>query len=204
MNAERSEDLGPLAERAARGEQAAFSELVVKTQRRIYQLVLRLVSVRSDAEDVVQETYVRSWQSLESLRDPSAVMGWLCRIARNVAHDRMRQRKRRRIESLDQVNDAQLTPLVERLAAEGPDPEQHISDAKLAHATAALLDDLPDKYRVALTLREVDELSYEEIAEVVGCAVGTVESRLHRARKILTRKAQRLAREIDVARAKGA
>lgn len=199
MDAEQSKALGPLAERAARGEEAAFTELVERTHRRLYQLALRLVSDRSDAEDVVQETYIRSWQALGTLRDPSTVMGWLFRVTRNVAHDRMRQRKRRRVDSLDQITDAQLTPLVERLASADPDPEQTLSDATLARAAEALLAQLPDKHRVVLTLREVDELSYEEIAEALGCAVGTVESRLHRARKALTRKTRRLARELGAA-----
>lgn len=187
-------ELESLASRAADGDQTAFRTLVDKTHGTVYRLALRLLGRPAEAEDVVQETYIRTWLGLAKLRDKRAVLAYVCRIARNVATDKLRKLGRRRIESLDaQIGDG-IGALVDSIAHDGPAPDELLSSAQVQATVRALVDQLKDKHRVVLLLREVDGMSYEEISTVLGCPVGTVESRLHRARKELAEKLERLAR----------
>ena len=189
---DRNDDsLEQIARAAADGDRAAFRSLVEATTQTLYRVALRTVGDRTDADDIVQETFIRAWGSLDRLRDPAAVVGWLCRIASNVAADLYRARGRRRSWSLDLAASDGIA-LVERLAAAGPDPEKRTGDAQLARAALALVGELPEKHRLVLLLREVDGMSYSEIAEALGIATGTVESRLHRARAALAKKIDRL------------
>jgi RNA polymerase sigma-70 factor, ECF subfamily len=184
-------ELAPVATRARAGERDAFRELIDLTAPRIYRLALRVLGDPDEADDVVQETYIRAWSSIDELRDPAAVMGWLSRVARNAARDRLRWWKRRPRESFDEVG-APLARLV-ALADSAPLPDEQLAAAETGAAVAAAVAALPDKHRVVLLLREADGMSYDEIAEALGVAVGTVESRLHRARAALARRLKRLA-----------
>jgi RNA polymerase sigma-70 factor, ECF subfamily len=190
---ESDQDLAALAERARGGEPSAFRELVAATTSRIYRLALRIVGDPDEADDVVQETYIRAWGRIEELRDPSVVMSWLTRIAGNASRDRLRWWKRRPRESFDEAG-AALAALVHD-AQRAPLPDEALVAAETAAAVSRAVAALPDKHRVVLLLREADGMSYEEIAGSLGIAVGTVESRLHRARAALARRLQRLTRE---------
>lgn len=180
-----------IARAAAAGDRDAFRALVDASAPTVYRVALRSVGDRADADDVVQETYVRAWRSLDTLRQPAAVVGWLCRIAGNVAADLHRSLGRRRTWSLDHSAEDGAA-LVERIASDDPDPEKRVTDAELARAALALVGELSDKHRMVLLLREVDGMSYAEIAEALELSVGTVESRLHRARAALAKKIARL------------
>lgn len=186
-------DLAAIAARARAGERAALRQLVEKSAPRIYRLALRVVGDPDEADDVVQETYIRAWERIDELRDPSAVMGWLSRIARNAARDRLRWWKRRRRESFDEAG-AALAHLVAQ-AGSAPLADEALAAAETGAAVARAVAALPDKHRLVLLLREADGMSYEEIAESLGIAVGTVESRLHRARAALARRLRRLVTE---------
>ncbi len=183
--------LAAVAARAQAGERDAFRELIELTTPRIYRLAVRMLGDPDEADDVVQETYIRAWGRLDELRDPGAAMGWLARVARNAAHDRLRWWKRRRRESFDEAG-APLARMV-AMADSAPLADEALAAAQTGAAVARAVAALPDKHRVVLLLREADGLSYEEIAESLGVAVGTVESRLHRARAALARKLERVA-----------
>jgi RNA polymerase sigma-70 factor, ECF subfamily len=189
-------DLVAAAARARAGERQGFRELIELSSPRIYRLALRVVGDPDEADDVVQETYIRAWARIEELRDPAAVTGWLSRIARNAARDRLRWWKRRRRESFDEAG-APLAHVVAQAGAAPQQPDDALASAQVGAAVARAVAALPDKHRVVLLLREADGMSYEEIADALGIAVGTVESRLHRARAALARRLQRLAREGD-------
>jgi RNA polymerase sigma-70 factor (ECF subfamily) len=186
-------DVAAAAARARAGERDGFRDLVELSSPRIYRLALRVLGDPDEADDVVQETYVRAWGRMEELRDPAAAMGWLSRIARNAARDRLRWWKRRPRESFDEA----ALPLARALAnLDGPLPaDEALASAQMSAAVAGAVAALPDKHRVVLLLREADGMTYEEIADSLGIAVGTVESRLHRARAALARRLQKLVKE---------
>ncbi len=185
--------LETLSSRAAQGDAASFRALVERTHGIAYRLALRMVSGgESDAEDVVQDTYIRVWRGLPKLRDHAAVVGFICRIVRNVAADTRRGKKRRPMASLDRPIGDGLGPLVESIASDTDDPEQLACSAQVRADVFALVDELKEKYRVVLLLREVDGMSYDELSQALGVPVGTIESRLHRARAALAKKVERL------------
>lgn len=172
------ESLAPLAERTRDGDSAAFRQLVEATSERLYRLAFHLMRDPDEAEDVVQETYIRAWQRRGDLRDPMAVVSWLSRIARNAARDRLRW-WRRRPERARVDGDP---------PAAGPGADAALVEAERAAEVRRALDVLSEKHRVILLLREVEDMSYEQIAELLGLPLGTVESRLHRARAALAKK----------------
>jgi len=191
-------EVADLARAAAAGDRRAFRALVDRTHRTVYRVALRVLDDPAGAEDVVQETYVRAWQGLAKVRDPLAAYGWLCRIARNVATDHLRSRVRKKAASLDLPLGEGKSPLVDLLAHPDAGPEGQVGDAEVARAVREAIASLKDKHRLVLMLREIDGMSYEDLAVVLGCSIGTVESRLHRARKALTRKVRGL--KADLAR----
>jgi RNA polymerase sigma-70 factor (ECF subfamily) len=187
-------DLESLVARVIAGDRVAFGALVEHTQRVTYPLALRLVRSQADAEDVLQEAYLRVWQGLSGVRDPGAALGWICRIVRNVAIDKVRRQRRRKAESLDRDRGDGMGALVEHIASDAPSPHDELASAQVSAAMRGIVDDLKEKHRVVLLLREVDGMSYEDIAAALGIPIGTVESRLFRARKELVVKVERLSR----------
>ena len=188
-------DLAAVAARAQKRDHQAFRELVELATPRLYRLALRVVGDRDEADDVVQETTIRAWDRIEELREPAAVMGWLSRIARNAARDRVRWWRRRPRESFDEAGPALAAVLA--AAATAPLPDEALASAQVGEAVTRAVAALPAKHREILLLRESDGMSYEEIAEALDIPVGTVESRLHRARAALAGRLQRLARSED-------
>lgn len=186
-----SNELELLATRSSEGDAEAFDELVRSTHRLAYQLALRLLGSAQDVDDVLQDVYLRVWQGLPGLRDRSVVLSWICRIVRNVAADRIRQHKRER-RQVD--HRAELATLLEQTATDEPDPETQTANAEQRVAIAAAVGSLRDKHRIVLLLREVDGMSYEQISEALGIPIGTVESRLYRARRDLAGRLNRLGR----------
>ena len=175
------------ADGARAGDPEAFRVLVAETHATVFRLAAALVSDRDEAADVTQETYVRAWGRIDELRDGAAALGWLCRIARNVAHDRRGSwwsRVRAPLEAIAGV-----------AAPREAGPDASFAAAERAEAVRAALAKLPEKHRVVLALREVEGLSYEEIAAATGVPRGTVESRLHRARAALARRLSGLRAE---------
>jgi RNA polymerase sigma-70 factor (ECF subfamily) len=168
------------ADRARAGDAEAFRAVVSETHATVFRLAAALSADRDEAADVVQETYVRAWGRLEELREGAAVLGWLCRIARNVAHDRRRSWWSRVRAPLAAAR-AEPSP---REAA----PDEALAAAERAGAVRRALARLPEKHRVVLVLREVEGMAYEEMAAALGVPPGTVESRLHRARAALARR----------------
>lgn len=180
--------LESLVDRVRSGDQSAFDALVRRTHRLAFQLALRMVGNESEAEDVLQEAYLRVWQGLDRLRDRKAVLGWICQLVRNVASDRLRRRARR--DATDP-----LEPLLMAIREGATDPHSELADAQERVAIAEVVSQLKDKHRLVLLLREVDGMSYEQISAALGCPIGTVESRLFRARKLVAAKLRRLRRK---------
>jgi RNA polymerase sigma factor (sigma-70 family) len=162
--------------RAQRGEGRAFSELVARYQDRVYRFLLRLSRSPEDAMDLTQETFIRAYQGIERWRPEALFRTWLFHIARNLAFDRLRHDKI--VEFVELDDDAELPD-----PAAGP--ETALETAQRYHLLEAALERLPAQHREIILLREIEGMSYEEIAHVLDLSAGTVKSRLARARASL-------------------
>lgn len=178
-----------LVRRVQRGDKQAFDSLVRKYQYKITQLINRYVKDADEALDVAQESFIKAYRALPSFRGESAFYTWLYRIAINTAKNHLAMRARRPtddeidIETAEQFESASHLKDIET-------PEGLALSNELASVIQCALDELPEELRVAITLREFDGLSYEEIATAMECPVGTVRSRIFRAREAIDKKLQ--------------
>ena len=167
--------------------QREFEHLFQRSQRRAYNLAYRLTGNATDAEDVTQDAYLRAWHNFDSYDANRSFEGWLFRIITNRVIDMRRRQKRVPMYSLDTPvqGDEDGQPLAHEFAAPDSNPEQlvvgPVMDERLQEALAAL----PGDYRAAILMCDVDQRSYQEIADSMNCAIGTVRSRIHRARVML-------------------
>jgi len=177
-----------LVERVQRGDQRAFELLASKYQRKLMRLVLRFVRDHAEAEDVVQEAFIKAYRALPSFRGESAFYTWLYRIAVNTAKNYLISQSRRAPTSTE--NDAQEAETFEDAGRlrESNTPESILATKQLAQTVNAAMTSLPDDLRTAIALREIDGLSYDEIAEMMACPIGTVRSRIFRAREAIATK----------------
>jgi RNA polymerase sigma-70 factor (ECF subfamily) len=187
-----------LVERAKRGETRAFEMLVVKYQRRIERLIARMVRDVDLVQDIAQESFIRAYRALPQFRGDSAFYTWLYRIAVNTAKKALVDLKRDPLvveSALSSVSDDDdETSRVERELTDGATPEAVLASKEIAETVNAAIAALSEDLRQAITLREIEGLSYEEIAEMMNCPIGTVRSRIFRAREAI---AQRLRPLLD-------
>jgi len=175
-----------LVQRAQRGDLRAFDLLVLKYQGRIAALVSRYVSDAGEAEDVTQEAFIKAYRALGKFRGDSAFYTWLYRIAANAAKNHLVAKGRRpgadaTIEDAEGFDEGGLL-------SEIASPEALAMGSELAEVVESALNALPDELKAALMLREFDGLSYDDIADVLGCPVGTVRSRIFRAREAIDQR----------------
>ena len=180
-----------LVQRAVAGDQRAFELLVIKYQRRLQRLIGRLVRDTDLVEDIAQETFIRAYRALPQFRGESQFYTWLYRIAVNTAKKFLQERKRSPTMSdrafvPNEDNDETFRVVVEPINDETP--ESVLAAKEIAAAVNSGLAALPLDLRQALTLREIEGLSYEEIAAVMDCPMGTVRSRIFRARELISAK----------------
>jgi RNA polymerase sigma-70 factor (ECF subfamily) len=172
-----------LVERAQAGDRRAFELLVRKYQYKIIQLVGRLVG-DADAPDVAQETFIKAWRALNGFRGQSAFYTWLYRIGINTAKNHLVARGRRPSNQDIDVEDAEQFGHTEQMS-DVDTPEAVLLSEEIKDKVTETIAKLPPDLRQAITLRELEGLSYEEIAEVMNCPIGTVRSRIFRAREAI-------------------
>lgn len=180
-----------LVERARRGESAAFEMLVLKYQRRIERLISRMVRDPELVQDVAQETFIRAWRALPQFRGESAFYTWLYRIAINSAKKALADLRRDPLvpeAGLQRDAEGDETSRVENELSDGETPDALLASKEIAAAVNAAIEALSDDLRQAITLREIEGLSYEEISEVMNCPIGTVRSRIFRAREAIANR----------------
>ena len=177
-----------LVERVKRGDQRAFELLVIKYQRRIERLIGRMVRDSDLVQDIAQETFIRAYRALPQFRGESAFYTWLYRIAVNTAKKALVDLKRDPLVpegSMTVSEDGDETSRIENELTDGETPEALLASKEIAAAVNAAIEALSEDLRQAITLREIEGLSYEEIAEVMNCPIGTVRSRIFRAREAI-------------------
>ncbi|WP_448509200.1 RNA polymerase sigma factor RpoE [Immundisolibacter sp.] len=173
-----------LVRRVQRGDKRAFDLLVTKYQLRVAKLVGRLVSDRSEAQDVTQEAFIKAYRALPNFRGDSAFYTWLYRIAVNSAKNHLVARSRRPPSDDVDITDGDVED-AGAVVADLATPESYAARDQLQAALGRALAELPEDLRTALTLCEMEGLSYDDIARVLDCPIGTVRSRIFRARRAL-------------------
>jgi RNA polymerase sigma-70 factor, ECF subfamily len=176
-----------LVDRVLSGNKNAFNLLVLRYQHRVSALVGRFIHDSHEAEDVCQEAFIKAYRALPLFRGDSAFYTWLYRIAVNTAKNYLVSRNRRPPASDVEVEDAEQSE-AGSILREIENPESKLATVKLKLAIEQAIEDLPEDLRTAFTLREFSGLSYEDITEVMDCPVGTVRSRIFRAREAIDKK----------------
>jgi RNA polymerase sigma-70 factor (ECF subfamily) len=180
-----------LVARVQRGDKRAFDLLVSKYQQRIVKLVSRYVKDHSDALDVAQEAFIKAYRALPNFRGDSAFYTWLYRIAINTAKNYLVTMSRRPVEAdLGSAEDGK--PDIENIQTDVDTPESLLLTEEIKRTVADAIEALPEDLKIAITLRELEGLTYEEIAAAMSCPIGTVRSRIFRAREAIDKRLQPL------------
>lgn len=175
-----------LVQKCKKGDLDAFDELVKRYENKVFTIAYRFVGNYADANDLAQETFIRVYQALPLFRGDSSFATWLYRIAANVCRDELRRQHRQKKVSLDEMisqpgGGASLTD-------NALSPEESLEKNELQQLVQQCLNTLSDEHRLILVMREIQGLSYDEIAVTLDCSLGTVKSRLNRARQALKQK----------------
>lgn len=176
-----------LVERVQRGEREAFDLLVLKYQHKLAKLISRYVRDPSDVYDVAQDSFLKAYRALPGFRGDSAFYTWLYRIAINTAKNHLAAQSRRMVEANVDISDAEQFEGNSDLKDHAT-PERMALRDEIQAAIVDVIQQLPEDLRVAITLREIDGMSYEEIADTMDCPIGTVRSRIFRAREAINKR----------------
>jgi RNA polymerase sigma-70 factor (ECF subfamily) len=186
-----TQDEGDLVERAQRGDASAFTELVSRYERRIFRLAKNITQSEEDAEDVLQESFLKAYQHLGGFQGQSKFYTWIVRIAVNEALMKLRKRKTGKTVSLDETIDTGEENVVREIAVWEDNPEQRYSQREIRELLDKAIMSLRPAFRAVFVLRDVEDLSTEETAAVLDLSVPAVKSRLLRARLQLREKLTR-------------
>jgi RNA polymerase sigma-70 factor (ECF subfamily) len=176
-----------LVQRVQQGDRRAFDQLVLRYQHKVLKLVMRYMRNHAEAEDIAQEAFLKAYRAIHSFRGDSAFYTWIYRIAINTAKNALVAAKRRPLDYDLDLQDPEQNERNGRLRDEAT-PESLLLTEEIRETVDAAIGALPEDLRRAVVLREYEGLSYEEIAEVMGCPVGTVRSRIFRAREAIDRQ----------------
>jgi RNA polymerase sigma-70 factor (ECF subfamily) len=185
-------DEGVLVAQAREGDTQAFSDLVRRYEGKIFRLANHITQNREDAEDVLQETFLKAYEHLDQFKGDSKFYTWIVRIAVNQALMKLRRRKTDKSVSLDEQIDTGEDTVVREIAAWGEDPEEQFTREELGEILDGAVQSLEPPYRSVFVLRDIEDLSTEETAEALGLSIPAVKSRLLRARLQLREKLTRL------------
>lgn len=174
-----------LIQRSQQGDLDAFEQLLLRYEKKVYTIAYKYMGNREDASDLAQEALIKAYQSIGSFRGEASFGTWIGRITANKCLDELRKRKRIQVTSLDEEVELEEGSVQKELAAEGDTPEEHTVRQETVHYVQSMLEQMREEYRIVLVLRELEGCSYEEIAAQLSCSLGTVKSRISRARSYL-------------------
>lgn len=184
-----------LIKKAKKGDIAAFEELVRLHEKKVYTIAYKYMGNYEDAGDITQETFIKAYQVIETFRGEASFGTWVYRIAANKALDELRKRKKFQITSLEEEIELEAGSVSKEIAAEDVTPEEYYLQQETGQYLQQLLNEMREEYKVVIIMREVEGRTYEEIAKALDCSLGTVKSRLSRARNHLKEKIMQDRRE---------
>jgi RNA polymerase sigma-70 factor, ECF subfamily len=177
-----------LVERAQKGDKRAFELLVIKYERKLGRLLSRMVRDAAEIDDITQEAFIKAYRALPQFRGESAFYTWLYRIAVNTAKNYLMAKGKREIAKSDFVDEDGEAMEDVLMPHDIATPDAELQTKQIAKAVNETVEALPEELRTAITLREIEGLSYEEIAQMMDCPIGTVRSRIFRAREAIAEK----------------
>jgi RNA polymerase sigma-70 factor, ECF subfamily len=192
-----------LVDRVRKGDISAYDELVRKYDRQIFRIAQHITQNREDAEDVMQDAFLKAYEKLDQFQGNSKFYTWLVRIAVNESLMRLRKRRTGKMVSIDEDIETDEGSVPRDLADWAPDPEQNYTQSELAEILRKTIQGLPPGFRIVFVLRDVEGLSTEETAETLGLSVPAVKSRLLRARLQLRERLSRYFKQKKGSREKG-
>ncbi len=184
-------DLVQLCQQGLRPDRSAFAELLRRYQSHVNRVLYHLAPDWDDRADLAQEVWIRVYRNINRLHEPAKFRGWLSRIATNLFYDELRKRKRHRSPlSLDAPIAMEDGNLNWEIASADPGPEENLTTHEFYHQLRVAIAELPEVFRTTIVLREIEGMPYEDIAEITGVSLGTVKSRIARARQRLQSELQ--------------
>ena len=171
-----------LLERSKAGDVAAFEMLIEAYQKKIFNLAFRMMGNYDDANDLAQEALIRIYKSISNFKEQSSLSTWIYRITTNVCLDEIRKKKNRKVLSLDEEIHVDDGDMQRQIMSDDPLPDELMEKEELRQIIGSAIDSLPEDQKLVITLRDLQGLSYDEIARVLDCPSGTVKSRINRAR----------------------
>lgn len=174
-----------LLERSKAGDVAAFETLIEAYQKKIFNLAYRIVGNYDDAGDLAQEALIRIFRSIAGFKEQSSFSTWVYRITTNVCLDDIRKKKNRKVISLDEEIHVEDGEMKRQIMSDDPLPDEVAEKEEMRHLVNDAINTLPEEQRLVISLRDIQGLTYDEIAEVLDCPSGTVKSRINRARQAL-------------------
>jgi len=177
-----------LVQQVKDGNIASFEMLVARYEKQVYNITYRYTGNRDDAFDLSQEAFLKAYRGIKNFRQESTFKTWVYHIASNVCRDYLRKGKKYIEVSIDESVRGEDGDMEKQFADSNKGPDEVYESKELSEFIQSIIDDLQQEYKEVIVLREIQQLSYEEIAKVLNCSLGTIKSRLNRARKILKEK----------------
>lgn len=174
-----------LIQKSQQGDMDAFEQLLLRYEKKVYTIAYKYMGNPEDASDAAQEAMIKAYQSIGSFRGEASFGTWIGRITANKCLDELRKRKRIQVTSLDAEVELEEGSVQKEIAAEDATPEEHTIQQETVQYVQHILNQMREEYRIVLVLRELEGHSYEEIASMLSCSLGTVKSRISRARNYL-------------------
>ncbi len=187
-----------LVAQCKKGDRDAFEALVRRHQRRVYNLAFRILGHPEEAQELAQDVFIKVYQKIDSFRGDAAFTTWLYQVTANHAKNKLKYLGRRhyyRSESMDEPVQGQDGTMEKQYENPNPGPDDNMQSSQVRQLVQDKLAELPEEQRIVVTLRDIEGLDYEEIAQITGLALGTVKSRIHRGRLELKRLLANLVRE---------